>query len=62
MRYVKPTPLERPLLGRGRAVKKASKYLDLEGTLEDLETGEIVAKATGRFFPIPGGARRPTAR
>jgi acyl-coenzyme A thioesterase PaaI-like protein len=52
VRYVKPTPLERPLLGRGRTVKSASKYLDLEGTLEVLETGEVVAKATGRFFPI----------
>ncbi len=38
VRYVRPTPV---------------KYLDLEGTLEDLETGEVVAKATGRFFPMP---------
>ena len=52
VRYVKPTPLERPLVGRGRVVKQAEKYLDLEGTLEDLETGEVVAKATGRFFPM----------
>jgi acyl-coenzyme A thioesterase PaaI-like protein len=52
VRYVKRTPLEQPLLGRGRAVKQAPKYLDLEGTIEDLETGEIVAKATGRFFPM----------
>lgn len=54
VRYVKPTPIERPLLGRGRAVKDASKYLDLEGTLEVLETGEVVATATGRFFPMTG--------
>jgi acyl-coenzyme A thioesterase PaaI-like protein len=54
VRYVKPTPIERPLLGRGRAVKDASKYLDLEGTLEVLKTGEVVARATGRFFPIIG--------
>ena len=56
VRYVKLTPIERPLLGRGRTVKSASKYLDLEGTLEVLETGEIVAKATGRFFPITDGS------
>jgi len=55
VRYVKPTPLGRPLLGRGRAVKEAPKYLDLEATLEDLETGEVVARATGRFFPMPDG-------
>ena len=53
VRYVKLTPIERPLLGRGRAVKTVSKYLELEGTLEDFETGEVVARATGRFFPMP---------
>jgi len=52
VRYVRPTPLERPLLGRGRAVKVASRYVDVEGTLEDLETHAIVARATGRFFPV----------
>lgn len=56
VRYVKRTPIERPLLGRGRAVKQSAKYLDLEGTLEDLETGEIVARATGRFFPMRDGS------
>src|SRR5499427_9923961 len=52
VRYVKRTPVERPLLGRGRAVTQSPKYLDLEGTIEDLETGQVVAKATGRFFPM----------
>ena len=52
VRYVRLTPIERPLLGRSRAVKQAEKYLDLEATLEDLETGEVVARATGRFFPM----------
>jgi acyl-coenzyme A thioesterase PaaI-like protein len=56
VRYVKLTPLERPLLGRGRAVKEGAKYLELEGTLEDLETGEVFARATGRFFPMPDAA------
>ncbi len=54
VRYVKPTPVERPLLGRGRARRQAGKYLEVEGTLEDLETREIVARAAGRFFPLPG--------
>ena len=39
VRYVRLTPVERPLVGRGRAVKQSGNYLDLEGTLEDLETG-----------------------
>jgi acyl-coenzyme A thioesterase PaaI-like protein len=53
VRYIKSTPLNRPLLGRGRALKHSTKYLDLEATLEDLETGELFARAAGRFFPMP---------
>ena len=56
VRYLKLTPLDRPILGRGRAVKQAPKYVDVEGTLEDLETGEIFARATGRFFPMQPGS------
>lgn len=54
VRYVRPTPVGRPLWGRGRATRDGGRYLDLEGTLEDLETREIFARATGRFFPMPG--------
>jgi acyl-coenzyme A thioesterase PaaI-like protein len=53
VRYLKPTPIERALLGRARAIRETPKYLELQGTLEDLETGEVVATATGRFFPVP---------
>jgi acyl-coenzyme A thioesterase PaaI-like protein len=52
VRYVKGVPIERPLLGRGRAVLDSGKYLDLEATIEDWRTREVVAKASGRFFPI----------
>ena len=53
VRYVKPTPVERPLLGRGLATRASPRYIDVEATLEDLETREIVARARGRFFPMP---------
>ena len=59
VRYVKSAPLERPLLGRGRALLDSGKYLDLEATIEDWETREIVAKATGRFFPMKSGDPPP---
>jgi acyl-coenzyme A thioesterase PaaI-like protein len=52
VRYVKGTPIERPLLGRGRAVRDWGKYIDLEATIEDWQTQEVVAKATARFLPI----------
>ena len=55
VRYVKGTPIERPLLGRGRAVLDSGKYIDLEATIEDWETGEVVAKASARFLPIKSG-------
>jgi acyl-coenzyme A thioesterase PaaI-like protein len=58
VRYVTGAPLERPLLGRGRAVRDSGKYLDLEATLEDWVSGELVAKATGRFFPMKDAATR----
>lgn len=54
VRYVKGTPVERPLLGRGRAVRDWGKYLDLEATIEEWETREVVAKATARFLPMRG--------
>ena len=52
VRYVRGTPIERPLLGRGRAVRDWGKYIDLEATIEDWETREVVATATARFLPI----------
>jgi len=60
VRYIKGTPIERPLLGRGRAVQDSGRYIDLMGTIEDWETHEVVAKATGRFFPMPGPMPDPT--
>lgn len=57
VRYVKGTPIERPLLGRGRAVRDSGKYLELEAVIEDWETREVVARATGRFFPIRSAER-----
>ena len=56
VRYVKGTPIERPLLGRGCAVRDWGKYVDLEATIEDWQTGEVVAKDTARFLPIRGAS------
>ena len=52
IRYVATTPLETPLLGRGRLVKDHGRYVDVEGELTILATTRTVAKARGRFFPI----------
>ena len=52
VRYVKPVPVETPLLGKGWVVKDHGKYLDLEATLTDYESGTVLASARGRFLPL----------
>ena len=52
IRYVAGTPLETPLLGHGRLVNDHGRYVDVEGRLDVLGTGQTVATARGRFFPI----------
>ncbi len=54
VRYVKPVPVETPIVGHGSLVADHDgRYVDVEGRLEQLGTGEILATARGRFFPIP---------
>lgn len=56
VRYVRPVPLESPLIGRGRLVADHGRYVDVEATLESLATGDMLATARGRFFPLRDGA------
>ena len=52
IRYVRPVPSGTPLLGRGRLVADHGRYVDVEGSLEELDGGRVVATARGRFFPV----------
>jgi acyl-coenzyme A thioesterase PaaI-like protein len=52
VRYVKPVPLETPIIGRASVVADHGRYLDAEGRLEELDTGVVLATARGRFFPV----------
>jgi acyl-coenzyme A thioesterase PaaI-like protein len=54
VRYRKPVPLETPLVGRGRVTGGRGRALDLEGTLEDYRSGEVLARGRGRFVAVPG--------
>jgi len=47
---VKPVPVETPILGRGRLTTRHNRYVDVEGSLEELATSEVLARARGRFF------------
>jgi uncharacterized protein (TIGR00369 family) len=51
VRYVRPVPTALPLVGRAQAVALTEKYVDVEGVLEEFATGQVVARARGRFFP-----------
>jgi len=53
VRYVKPVPVETPILGKGSLVADHGRYVDVEGRLEELATGTVLATARARFFPIP---------
>ncbi|MFQ5827856.1 MAG: PaaI family thioesterase [Candidatus Methylomirabilia bacterium] len=52
VRYVKPVPVETPLLGGGRLLRDHGKYLDVEGSLQDYQSRAALAEARGRFFPV----------
>ena len=54
VRFVKP--LETPILGRGRLTARHDRYVDVEGSLEALDTAEVLARARGRFFFQEPGA------
>ena len=53
VRYLKPVPVETPIVGKGSLVADHGRYVDVEGCLEDLGTGTLLASARARFFPIP---------
>jgi acyl-coenzyme A thioesterase PaaI-like protein len=52
VRFVAPVPVERPVVGHGRLVTDHGRYIDVEGRLEEFETGRLLATARGRFFPV----------
>ncbi|MBX9820030.1 PaaI family thioesterase [Afipia birgiae] len=52
IRYMKPVPTETPIVGRGSLVADYGRYVDVEGRLENLSTGVVLATGRGRFFPV----------
>jgi acyl-coenzyme A thioesterase PaaI-like protein len=52
VRYVRPVPLETPLLGRGSLLVTRDRYVEVEGRLEEFGRGRVLATARGRFFPV----------
>ena len=59
VRYLRPVPLETPLLGRAHVVTDHGRYVDVEGRIEHLDTAELLATGRGRFFFVAGAEIRP---
>lgn len=53
VRYMKPVPVETPIVGKASLVADHGRYVDVAGQLEELGTGNVLATARARFFPIP---------
>ena len=52
VRYRRPVPTERAIIGRGRLVADHGRYIDVEGELVDAATQDTLATGRGRFFPM----------
>jgi uncharacterized protein (TIGR00369 family) len=52
VRYRRPVPVGRAVLGRGRLVENHGRYVEVEGELIDPATEQPLATARGRFVHI----------
>jgi acyl-coenzyme A thioesterase PaaI-like protein len=59
VRYVRPTPLHRPLACRGRLVERSGRKIWIEGELVDVESGEELARGRAVFIAVDQAAMVP---
>jgi acyl-coenzyme A thioesterase PaaI-like protein len=62
VRFLKPAPLGRLLRATGELTKDARLLMEMRGKLVVVDTGEVVAEATGTFVPLPPETREDLAR
>jgi len=61
VRYLRPTPLHRPLACRGRLAERTGRKIWIEGELIDLSTDEEVARGRGLFIAVDRAAMVPAS-
>ncbi|MGI9052729.1 MAG: PaaI family thioesterase [Ilumatobacteraceae bacterium] len=61
VRYLRPTPLHRPLACRGRLTDRTGRKIWIEGELVDLTTAEEVARGRGLFIAVERAAMVPAS-
>jgi len=59
VRYVRPTPLHRPLVCRGRLAERDGRKIWIAGELVDEDAGEVVATGRGLFIAVDRAAMVP---
>ena len=59
VRYMKPVPVETPIVGKGSLVADHGRYVDVEGRLEELGTGARAGDGAG---PVLSHSVLKTAR
>lgn len=62
IRFVKPAPLGSLLRAEGRLTRDSRRLMEMSGELRVVDSGELVASATGTFVPLPDAARTALAR
>ena len=62
VRFLKPAPLGQLLRCTGELVRNASLLMEMRGKLVLVETGVVLAEATGTFVPLPPETREDLAR
>lgn len=58
LKYRKPAPLYKPLLVEATILRDAGKVMELQGTIQNAETGELLTEASGLFIRIPDSERQ----
>jgi len=62
VRFLKPGPLGQRLRCTGELVRNASLLMEMRGKLVVVDTGEVLAEATGTFVPVAPEVREELAR
>jgi acyl-coenzyme A thioesterase PaaI-like protein len=62
VRFIKSAPLGKLLRCTGELARNASLLMEMKGKLVLVETGDVIAEATGTFIPLPDETREELAR
>lgn len=62
IRFARPAPLGKLLRATGRLTRDHRRLMEMEGEIVVVETGEVLAHASGTFVPLPDATRDALAQ